>query len=404
MSRKQRALKRKKGICHAYSGNTPTSKRTQVCKENLDANSKDAFGIRVNGCKRTIAVDADCCTKFATFLDSEMERKGKTKVYFSGKKKVERDDEVISRSENGCIVGLHDNKNIELVTNDPNGVSCMNRSTGQIVFVLLPRKCVLNLDGADAIIEAFEKVESEHAPGYGQRGKERELIFEGNMKSNFQNVGVAANRGGRGLVYKFPKALQGTVHEKSVDKWITQVTNVVKKYIPKKLLSSLMNVAKNVGIDPKQLSQRKHKTSDVARDGDDVGAIDCHGKLRMTAIRFLPALAISRNVALSMHTDHDAFLCVTAVYRRKDVKNHTNRCGVQQSRFVYESEILKYFTFGCGISVGMRSGDLLIFNPQEPHCISTNSDDCDDYGVITTSHYLKTNVVGLNDNSLYFDE
>ena len=86
MSRKQRALKRKKGICHAYSGNTSTSKRTQVCKENLDAKSKDAFGIRVNGCKRTIAVDADCCTKFATFLDSEMERKGKTKVYFSAKK------------------------------------------------------------------------------------------------------------------------------------------------------------------------------------------------------------------------------------------------------------------------------------------------------------------------------
>ena len=75
MSRKQRALKRKKGICHAYSGNTPTSKRTQVCKENLDAKSKDAFGIRVNGCKRTIAVDADCCTKFATFLDSEMQKR-----------------------------------------------------------------------------------------------------------------------------------------------------------------------------------------------------------------------------------------------------------------------------------------------------------------------------------------
>lgn len=47
---------------------------------------------------------------------------------------------------------------------------------------------------------------------------------------------------------------------------------------------------------------------------------------------------------------------------------------------------------------------LLLFNPQEPHCISTNSDECDDDGVMTTSHYFKRNMVGLNDNNLEFEE
>ena len=85
------------------------------------------------------------------------------------------------------------------------------------------------------------------------------------------------------------------------------------------------------------------------------------------------------------------------------MRNCTNGSGKRTSQFCYECEILKYFTFGCGISVGMRSGDLLLFNPQEPHCISTNSDECDDDGVMTTLHYFKTNVVGLNDNNLEFE-
>ena len=72
----------------------------------------------------------------------------------------------------------------------------------------------MKMDGADGILDALKEVESGHTHGYGERDKEHELIFEGERRANYQNVEVIANRGGRGLVHKFPKALQGTVHEK----------------------------------------------------------------------------------------------------------------------------------------------------------------------------------------------
>ena len=50
-----------------------------------------------------------------------------------------------------------------------------------------------------------------------------------------------------------------------------------------------------------------------------------------------------------------------------------------------------------GIVVALQPGDILMFNPQEPHCITLrcNKDD----NIYCISSYLKTQVVGLNDNS-----
>ena len=110
-----------------------------------------------------------------------------------------------------------------------------------------------------------------------------------------------------------------------------------------------------------------------------------------------PALALSKNVALTMHNDDDVFFSVAAVYAEDDW-NH------RKKKLKKELEVLKYFMFGCGISVAMRTGDMLIFNAQEQHCISTNTEACGEKGVFTTSHYCKTNVFGLNDNDIIFDE
>ena len=108
-----------------------------------------------------------------------------------------------------------------------------------------------------------------------------------------------------------------------------------------------------------------------------------------------PALALSKNVALTMHNDEDVFFSVVAVYHRDDWDCHT----LQLKK---ECKVMKYFTFGCGISVALRTGDLLIFNPREQHCISTNTEAVGKGGVFTTSHYCKTNVFGLNDNDIVF--
>ncbi len=50
-----------------------------------------------------------------------------------------------------------------------------------------------------------------------------------------------------------------------------------------------------------------------------------------------------------------------------------------------------------GVSVALGPGDFLLFNPNEPHCVSSRCRADDDIYII--SSYLKTAVVGLNDNS-----
>ncbi len=50
-----------------------------------------------------------------------------------------------------------------------------------------------------------------------------------------------------------------------------------------------------------------------------------------------------------------------------------------------------------GIAVPLQPGDTLMFNPQEPHCISLRCSKDDN--IYCISSYLKTQVVGLNDNN-----
>jgi hypothetical protein len=60
--------------------------------------------------------------------------------------------------------------------------------------------------------------------------------------------------------------------------------------------------------------------------------------------------------------------------------------------------IVCYFAFPqIGIAVALRPGDILMCNPQEPHCISLHCKKDDN--IYCISSYLKTQVVGHNDNS-----
>ncbi|CAJ1935863.1 unnamed protein product, partial [Cylindrotheca closterium] len=60
-------------------------------------------------------------------------------------------------------------------------------------------------------------------------------------------------------------------------------------------------------------------------------------------------------------------------------------------------DILAYFCFPyAGFAVVLRHGDCLIFDPTEPHCISSKAVSRDIY---CTSFYCKSALIGGNDNS-----
>ena len=97
-------------------------------------------------------------------------------------------------------------------------------------------------------------------------------------------------------------------------------------------------------------------------------------------------VAFGVNIHLSCHTDKDYTYSIVSVH-------------LSRHQYELDNRIVAYFYFPrLGIAVALRPGDLLVFNPSEPHAVSPrcNKDD----QVYCLSMYLKTSVVGLNDNRI----
>ena len=93
------------------------------------------------------------------------------------------------------------------------------------------------------------------------------------------------------------------------------------------------------------------------------------------------ALSVGKNCFLNAHTDQDSWLSMTTV--------------VSEGKFVHNDEVASYFCFPSKwIAVALQHGDVLLFNPFVTHCLSSRKTEKD---ILSTSFYLKTDVVGGND-------
>ena len=64
-----------------------------------------------------------------------------------------------------------------------------------------------------------------------------------------------------------------------------------------------------------------------------------------------------------------------------------------------KDDVIVYFCFPTlGIAVPLRPGDYLLFNPLIPHCILSRCKHDDE--IMCILMYMKTAIVGLNDNLL----
>jgi beta-galactosidase beta subunit len=71
---------------------------------------------------------------------------------------------------------------------------------------------------------------------------------------------------------------------------------------------------------------------------------------------------------------------------------------IDNNDYQVDDRILCYFAFPrIGTAVALQPGDFLLFYPQEPHSILSCCKSGDK--IFCISSYLKTGVVGLNDNS-----
>jgi len=96
------------------------------------------------------------------------------------------------------------------------------------------------------------------------------------------------------------------------------------------------------------------------------------------------AVAFGVNVFLRAHMDQDFTYSVIQAH-------------VQGWKYEVNDAVVCYFCFpGLGVAVPLRPGDFLLINALEYHCVSSRCDS--DKDVFVLSCYLKTAVVGGNDN------
>jgi len=108
---------------------------------------------------------------------------------------------------------------------------------------------------------------------------------------------------------------------------------------------------------------------------------------KSSSAKFLGGIAFGTNVFLPCHTDEDFTMSIAQVFLEGKTSYDLN------------NDVIVYFCFPTlGIAIPLRPGDYLMFNPLIPHCISSRCKHEDD--IICLTMYLKTAIVGLNDNSL----
>ena len=331
--------------------------------------------------------------------------KFRQKIFFSPKGDVTNDTDV---GKDAVWVSLMDNDAITVI-DTKDGLIHYDKETTDPVFVLLNRSdSVKNVKNPQRFVDALEYVEGLKAEKYNVRGNQRTVKYEeGAVGANYSTTGVAANRGGRGLYRK-------DVKSESVEKQIKNMMNTIcykcENYIDPKVKKALRYVLDTLNLDlskVKKLSEQEHNGECDKEEGE----VDPTAERRVQSVYF-PSMATGRNACLEIHTDDDAFFSVVVIYRKGDMRTgkvkRKKRKGDRKQKvdtysYIHEdSEVLKYFTFETGITVALRTGDILMFNPQIKHCVSSNTDTCKGDDVYCTSFYFKSMVMGLNDNSAKF--
>ncbi len=263
-------------------------------------------------------------------------------------------------SSNGIVLSaLKDLKVIDTIFG-----ARLESETGDIVFILIPRQ-----DAISQMTHVKKTIASLYALEKGKRtpelrGKTRITVAEDNGK--YATVGLKPNRGCTGVSEIWPKMLS-TIDRDAIRKLMRRCEETAKRYLPSNALRGL-------------------RMAQLLGDWMEISGV--------TTNPIWGSLACGKNYFLNSHVDEDFFYSLTTV---------ASECGLhkQIDRYMIDAEVCNFFTFPeQGIAVALRPGDMLIFNPQYHHCLSSRTSNFDTDDVFCLSLYLKTAVVGKNDNSM----
>lgn len=195
------------------------------------------------------------------------------------------------------------------------------------------------------------------------RGKRKVVGFEGPEEhGTFQPFGTQCNRARIGCIQNIRALGKNTLWYSDMSSLFSHVEDLAGEFMPTEYNLSIKAARSAIHWQNFQLVNGK-------------------------ATNTWGAFAASINSYLNVHEDLDFGYSAMMCLAKKEVE-------VRE-----DSPVLAYFCLfpSHGISVPIRHGDVLLFNPSVPHCVSSRTSDDDDVAFVTL--YLKTLVVSLNDNS-----
>ena len=239
-------------------------------------------------------------------------------------------------------------------TTDTDGGALYQPSDSTLpVFLKVPGQNHLSFPVQKKVISVFESLES--ACSFQQRGKFRYVGMESHQ-SSYVTIGKHANQGRHGIVDSKKKLMTGK-DKQALMKLVRRFEHLFCEWMHWSIIQSYSITKAVQGIPT---------FSDGSNDST-----------------FFSSIAFGRNVFLGAHTDQDfGYSAVITMATEPDSVGNN---------------ILCYFVFPqCGHAVALRNMDILFFNPQVYHCVSKKVTSED---VFCISFYLKTAVVGKNDNT-----
>ena len=232
------------------------------------------------------------------------------------------------------------------------------------VFIRLPRKISLSIMSNGKNVCAAMRCCAQTQPHSLSRGKAKHVFTDDNNK--YYCVGSQPGRAERGVLSGLYKLKHGFIdqHWDCIHNTVKRAEHAFDMFMDTDIIRHIVHAKRRVKFRTMEASpSSKHATS----------------------ARYYNGVGFGVNVFLRCHTDKDFTMSIVQVHM-DDIMYHN------------EDRIVCYFTFPrLGIAVSLRPGDILMFNPQEPHCISSRCNEEDE--IYCISYYLKMQVVGLNDNS-----
>ena len=240
-------------------------------------------------------------------------------------------------------------------------------------LVLLPREVSIGerMMGKDNsmqqhLFEVFQQLETRSPATDIRKTTVKRIMMPDGCNSKYVVIGTSPKRYGRGM-QQTTKGLQSAdaeFHRQVFGRWYRRVEHCAKRYLPWYLCKLLSVVGEMCNRGTMPLS----------------GGSDS---------QIWPALAVGRNVFLNVHTDVDYFWTLITV--------------VANEPALRDGPIICYMCFPTlGTAVALRNGDLLMFNPLIPHCVSTRCDGSKE--AYCVSMYMKSLLVGGSDNQQVLSE